>query len=336
MSERSSPTDSFLRDYIVSLTGASVVTPADRVQTLWSGYGEIRRYRLAGVRNFAHHAELTSVIAKDINPPKTSVHPRGWNTDISHQRKLRSYEVEAQWYQNFAPLCSDECRVASCYGVSTNGSRQVIVMEDLDCNYPRRISQPSDAQIKACLNWLANFHAKFLGVGSEGLWPIGSYWHLDTRPDEFNAMPEGKLKQSANWLDRQLSECPHQTLVHGDAKIANFCFSRDGLAVAAVDFQYVGGGPGIKDVAYYLGSCMTEQQLLEEDINLLQFYRSCLIGALRAHQPLQPAEEIADTWLNLYALAWTDFYRFLAGWMPDHPKTHSYTRKLAEQVFADS
>lgn len=324
----------FLPDYIASLTSASVVKVADRVQSLWSGYGEIRRYRLSGIPGEVANTELTSVIAKDINPPKTSAHPRGWNTDISHQRKLRSYEVEAQWYQKFAPLCSDECRVASCYGVSTDGNRQVIVMEDLDGLYPRRISQPTDAQIKACLNWLACFHAKFLGVRADGLWPIGSYWHLDTRPDEFKVMPEGKLKQSASWLDKQLFECSYQTLVHGDAKIANFCFSHDGLSVAAVDFQYVGAGPGIKDVAYYLGSCMTEQQLMENDTDVLGFYRSSLVDALRDHQPQQPAEEIADTWLSLYAVAWTDFYRFLAGWMPDHPKTHAYTRKLAEQVLA--
>ena len=104
--------------------------------------------------------------------------------------------------------------------------------------------------------------------------------------------------------------------------------------MAAVDFQYVGRGIGVRDVAYFLGSCMNEQELLEHDRKMLDVYHEALIAALETYHPQQPAEDIANTWLNLYAVAWTDFYRFLSGWMPDHPKTHAYTRKLAEQVLA--
>ncbi len=325
--------NSKLHQYIADQTGASTVTPLDRVQTLWSGYGEIRRYSLAGLQD-TNNAEARSVIAKDINPPQATEHPRGWNTDISHQRKLRSYEVEAHWYQNFAPLCDDDCRVAHCFGVLNDASRQLILLEDLDNSYPCRLSQAELPQIKACLKWLANFHAKFLGVSAEGLWQVGTYWHLDTRPDELDAMADGELKQAASWLDQRLTDCPYQTLVHGDAKVANFCFSQDGLKVAAVDFQYVGGGAGIKDVTYFLGSCMTEQQLMDHDQTLLGFYLDCLVCALRRYQPRLPAEEIARTWSELYAVAWTDFYRFLSGWMPDHPKSHAYTRKLADRALA--
>ena len=53
-------------------------------------------------------------------------------------------------------------------------------------------------------------------------------------------------------LDRRLRAARFQTLVHGDAKPANFCFDARRGAVAAVDFQYVGGGCGMKDVAYLL------------------------------------------------------------------------------------
>ena len=245
MSDDSTLTDQFINNYLSGLMNVSEVAIGDRVQSLWSGYGEIRRYHLSGANN----ATPASVVVKDMNPPDNAVHPRGWNTDVSHQRKLRSYEVEAQWYREYAGHCNRDCRVAKGYGVIRNGNRQVIVMEDLDAEFPVRVDNPgyrrSSDQIKAGLQWLAHFHAKFLDAAVDGLWPTGTYWHLDTRPDELEAMTVGKLKESAAWLDEQLSECPYQSLVHGDAKIANFCFTKNGLQAAAVDFQYVGRGVGI-------------------------------------------------------------------------------------------
>ena len=65
--------------------------------------------------------------------------------------------------------------------------------------------------------------------------------------------------------------CKFKTIVHGDAKLANFCFSHDLSNVAAVDFQYVGGGCGMKDVAYFLGSCLNDQELRTTENELLDF-----------------------------------------------------------------
>ena len=64
------------------------------IQELWSGYGQILRLRLTGG---AHQ----SVVAKFINLPEESKHPQGWNTNLSHQRKVRSYQVESYWYQHY-------------------------------------------------------------------------------------------------------------------------------------------------------------------------------------------------------------------------------------------
>ena len=59
----------------------------------------------------------------------------------------------------------------------------------------------------------------------------------ETRPDEFDALPRNSvLRKHAAALDKRLQEAKHRTLVHGDAKLANFCFAKDGK-VAAVDFQ---------------------------------------------------------------------------------------------------
>ena len=56
------------------------------IQTLWSGYGKIMRYGLKG-------GDRDSVVIKHVKLPDQGSHPRGWNTDRSHQRKIRSYQV---------------------------------------------------------------------------------------------------------------------------------------------------------------------------------------------------------------------------------------------------
>ena len=73
-------------------------------------------------------------------------------------------------------------------------------------------------------------------------------------------MKDSPLKENAFLIDEKLYQSSFKTIVHGDAKLANFCFTKDGCRSAAVDFQYVGGGCGMKDVAYFLGSCLTEEE----------------------------------------------------------------------------
>lgn len=186
-----------------------------------------------------------------------------------------------------------------------------------------------DREIKACLSWLAHFHALFLDVAPEGLWPVGTYWHLETRPDELEAMDDAALKAAAADIDKILNECRFKTIVHGDAKLANFCFSPSGQDVAAVDFQYVGGGCGMKDVVYFLGSCMEEKQCEKRVPGLLDFYFAELKVAVKKDVDFAALER---EWREMFAYAWTDFHRFLLGWMPGHWKINRYSKQLTKEV----
>ena len=60
------------------------------LQTLWGGYGELGSslYRLVA----ASSLNISKL-------PKPEHHPKGWNSELSHQRKLRSYQVELNWYK---------------------------------------------------------------------------------------------------------------------------------------------------------------------------------------------------------------------------------------------
>ena len=50
------------------------------------------------------------------------------------------------------------------------------------------------------------------------------------------------------------------------------CFSNDEKTVAAVDFQYVGGGCGMKDTAYFIGSCLDESECERLEDDILNYY----------------------------------------------------------------
>jgi hypothetical protein len=307
---------------ILKATGAKSVFPLGVLQRLWSGYGEIVRYGLTG-------CDLNTVIVKHVRLDRQRP-----GDSISHKRKLRSYQVETQWYENWSQRCNEECRVPNCLAAQSFDNEVLILLEDLDAaGFQHRRSKAKLDEMYACLAWLANFHATFMDEKPEGLWPTGTYWHLETRPDELQVLNDLALKNAASTIDRILRETPYQTLVHGDAKLANFCFSNEGK-VAAVDFQYVGGGCGIKDVAYFIDSCLEETKAEKMCGELLDFYVQALKQALIIkHKPVD-ADAIERDWRALYPVAWTDFHRFLKGWSPGHWPRNSYSERVARQVIA--
>ncbi|MDQ7075178.1 MAG: phosphotransferase [Gammaproteobacteria bacterium] len=317
-----------LNKIILKTTKATDLFDAGTIQSLWSGYGSIDRYGLIG-------SSRSSVVVKHVRLPDQSQHPRGWDSDRSHQRKVRSYQVESEWYRQWSARCGESARVPECLALEQHEGEWLMVLEDLDSSgYSQRKDQVTLDEMRVCLSWLAHFHAQFMGETPAGLWPVGCYWHLETRPDELASMEEGALKEAAEALDKLLTTAPFQTVVHGDAKLANFCFSAEGDLVAAVDFQYVGGGCGMKDVAYFIGSCLNESECERLEDVLLTHYFSALNVALSEHQPEINPDEVEAAWRPLYPVAWTDFYRFLKGWSPDHWKIHRYSERLAKEVVA--
>lgn len=315
--------------WIQALTGAETVESLGTIQTLWSGYGEIVRARL-------HPSTPERVVIKHVQLPDRSRHPRGWDTDRSHLRKLRSYEVESSWYREWAGRCDAFCRVPRCLGLDAREGEFLMILEDLDgAGFSVRKTSVGAPGMKACLRWLAHFHARFLGEVPTGLWETGTYWHLATRPDEWEVLDDLPLKSKAQAIDQRLQASPFQTLVHGDAKLANFCFMPGEDHVAAVDFQYVGGGCGMKDVAYFIGSCLEDDDCERWAPALLDAYFEFLKTALESEGKAALAADVEADWRCLYPVAWTDFHRFLKGWSPGHWKIHGYSERLAASVVAE-
>ncbi|MBR9728414.1 phosphotransferase [Shewanella intestini] len=339
-----------LQQQIIHSTQAKQITHVHVIQSLWSGYGQLLRVELAG-------APYPSVIVKHIqlpsSPQQAAPHPKGWNSVLSHQRKLQSYLVEMHWYQHISAQCPVECYVPKTYFAQQQGQHIVLIMEDLTQAgfnqvhghpYSNALSQSSNNAhnnihnntaeqiIHTCLQWLGQFHGTFMQTQVKGLWPQGSYWHLATRPDEWAALTDLPLKHAAQQLDQQLQQCRYQTLIHGDAKLANFCFNDNNSKAAAVDFQYVGGGCGMQDVILCLSSCIRFDESEQQLDAYLQVYFSALSQAIARHHPQLSTDEVIDSWQPLFVTAWADFQRFIKGWSPSHVKINPLTERLTAKA----
>lgn len=360
------------RRLLLDATHAADCRLVERVQSLWSGYGSILRIEALGGRL----RSPLSVIVKEVRPPGGrqgggSSHPRGWDSGQSHQRKLRSYAAEMHFYANQQRYTDQNSRVPAALGLDEHDDGWCFIFEDLDAaGFAERRSTLSPVQCRPVLRWLAQFHARNLSdrrgcaadsssasavprekkenAAVSGLWERGTYWHLATRPDELEVLQHRALREHASALDERLARARFWTVVHGDAKVANFCFSNDLRQVAAVDFQYVGGGVGAQDLAYFLSSCMGERQLRRHAPKLVDLYFQELKRAidernasqrdssLREDSPengvlVDPAA-VEEEWRALYPVAWADFLRFLLGWAPGHSKVHGYSLDQVQQA----
>lgn len=308
----------YFRSMILQRTGASSLFEKEMIQELWSGYGKIIR---VGLKN----ASVDSVVIKHVQIPIQKNHPRGWNTDIGHQRKVKSYKVETTWYDIYSKNSS--ARLPQCLAIETKDDEVLMVMEDLDeAGYHLRKRVVTWEEIAECLAWLAQFHASFLGKIPDGLWEVGTYWHLETRPQELAILDDQRLKEAAPIIDNILNTCEYRTFVHGDAKLANFCFAEGGQ-VSGLDFQYVGGGCGIKDVAYFIGSCLNESECERLEAQILDTYFGYLQSEMKERN-----EALETEWRSLYRVAWADFHRFLKGWSPGHWKINNYSERITAEV----
>ena len=311
-----------LAERVRRATGARACEIGSRLQALWGGYGELWRAELAT------KDEVASVVVKDVSPPPD-------DRSLAHRRKLRSYRVEQAFYARYAAACSEACRVPRALALRAEDGGFLTVLEDLDAaGFDERCRRVSEGQLSGTLRWLAAFHATFLGQAPDDLWKIGTYWHLATRPDELARMRHAPLRRAAPAIDARLSAARFRTFVHGDAKLENVCFARRDR-VALVDFQYVGGGVGVKDVAYFLSSCLHPAECAVLVPRYLDEYFVVLRAALAERLEPSALDELEREWRDLFPLAWVDLYRFLLGWAPGQYDPDPFSDALVAQVLAE-
>eukprot|EP00899_Mesostigma_viride_P027374 jgi/Mesvir1/7821/Mv11762-RA.1 len=267
---------------------------------LWAGKGVI-----VAIQRGQHKAMVKIV------SPQT---PR----DLGDRRKAASYENEAHFYSRLYPTLPEDIFVPKPLLVEY--PPLTLGMEDIRATWPRSKGLLGMVEARTALSWLAKFHAHFWNNVPEYMAPQGTYFYLDTRPDELEELRRQKrwarLAAAAPAIDARLKHprvaC---TLLHGDFKSANMAFSADGLRCAMYDFQYCGRGAPLKDVVNLLGGDLDAHADASMD-ELLEHYYASLEQALGQRDHTHGGRVALDREImnEQFQLCAIDLVRFRIGW----------------------
>ena len=303
----------------------------DELQSLWAGYG-----RICAVTAAQKNGEQLQLILKLVSPPCTIA-------DEGHLRKVYSYEVERYFYQHVAPTI--ELPMAKCLSSTIAGDLLATLMTDLREEFPIAGEKRADltaSQVYSALQWLAKFHSSPVHLepkslvlppleeaeanrdpNSRTVWRNGGYTYLATRRKEYAALatstsewsrlcqPAGRsiAEMAANVMTPRGRSC--EGLVHGDVKSENLFSSQDGNSVAFFDFQYVGMGLGVCDLAK-LFTCSVPLDMLTKRVPLTLDTTSGEKRLLDVYR--EGFGEYADDFSRHWETALVDWCRFQASW----------------------
>jgi len=299
------------------------------ITSLWGGNGVAERCEVR-----AENGERTACVAKRIQFPKDS--------SVDARRKRKSYRNELAFYRTVAPdlLGDDVCAVPRPVELLAEKDAITLVLVDVSAEYPVALEELSATQLRTALQWLARFHARYWERPDlhRGLAKRGSYWFLETRPDELKRIDTRRYKRllrCAPALDARLNGVVHErgqrryspsflTLVHGDYKPANLQFTRDGSRCVAYDFQYTGRGYGALDLCYLLYPDTVNQD------GMLRHYHRALCAALEPAQSAPSFQQLTE----LVELSFLDFFRFLLGWYYDRRRPPAALEQAATRILS--
>ncbi|KAK7423536.1 hypothetical protein QQX98_000994 [Neonectria punicea] len=178
-------------------------------------------------------------------------------------------------------------------------------------------------------------------TGDEKLWLNGGYTYLATRRKEYASLAEdvdsewseafcapfeGSSSSVAEMVADFLTPCgrPFETYIHGDVKSENLFTTELGDRVAFFDFQYVGLGLGVCDLAKLFtcsvpikmltagGTIWDELPMQDGERTLLGKYRETLL------ERIPPRKEAIDYPMEIFVRHWetalVDWCRFQASW----------------------
>ncbi|OTA23215.1 hypothetical protein BTJ68_14329 [Hortaea werneckii EXF-2000] len=318
------------------------------LQRLWAGYGHICHIEAAPVDNgrTTDGGTLSSFILKLVSPPPTSSSQTSSSTeDEGHLRKLISYQVEQYFYTHLAASLPADVAVAACEGSihhqpsagddgEENGAQPTIalMLEDLREGFPiagEKRTALEEQHVFAALDWLAKFHGYLatrrkeyadLLEDADSEWSSALCRPVPSVDASLAELVAQVLSPNVSSQATSSAISAYETLIHGDVKSENLFANTEGSAVAFFDFQYVGMGLGVCDLAKLFTCSVSMHMLTTEALTgdvalamtpgergLLQRYQRTISSISGKEYPWQELEMHWST-------ALVDWLRFQASW----------------------
>ena len=228
--------------------------------------------------------------------------------------KLPSTQLWTRLFCNLLGIWRNEChfyrhaasrvpiRVPQPYVVAAQGSRFVLVLEDLNADgdlqlftNPDMIEGASVERAKLCLSAFASLHAAFHGLSAEEraailppelhpfnspnarvLSPVLSRLAIGPchrkAPELFPKDMVELYQQAMTKYDALLAYWYREplSLIHGDSHLGNFFVTGDRMGM--LDWQAVQWAKGIRDVQYFLINSLREEVLAAHERELIEHY----------------------------------------------------------------
>ena len=288
---------------------------------LWSGCGQILQGCYQG----------SPVIIKYSKVPDQIRHSRIRQSDTAKLRKKMSYINEVNFYNTFKHIDAISHLISPCLLGIAKKEENVLILSDFKFRGFSNTNHVTEKKILAVIQWLAKFHAYFLYSNDDFTKQTGGYWHLSTRPDEFIKMDNSRFKESASKFEQLILSNHYLTMIHGDAKLANFAFN-DRERVLGYDFQYVGNGIGLQDLMLFMTSIFSNESCYQYENKILDAYFEAFHLHLSTYFTEIEKHQIEQAWRSLWNVIWADFYRFLLGWKPNHAKITAFMKERAHRA----
>ncbi len=227
--------------------------------------------------------------------------PAADETSRATAKALRSYENEVRFYQQLAPELPIRTPRAYYADIDVESASFVLLLEDLaPAQQGDQLRGCSPEQAEIALQELVKLHAarwgdptladiewlhgdktanrEFLGILLPGLW--------DGFLDRYATDLGVDVTRAGTVLFSQieaylLADPGPSTVVHGDYRLDNLLFdpAPGGTPVAVVDWQLCTDGPGMHDVAYFIGAGLGVDERRSAEADLVRGYHAALVRA---------------------------------------------------------